>query len=211
MKLFNVSSKKFVKFKFILFPVLLISYCCNFLSCDECELDPDLVPNIITDIGATIAVKEEFEWDYAIESVKDNTAGCKTISAAASIAGIIIDYFKNQNDDESDEVFNKEQTIGLLEAGKKEEHNFHYTYINDGFYPMKITANKTGAVTERNVDNNSTSINLEIRKSHEDIFINASQALKEKIEEATVIVIVGDMGIDKSVTNYKGKPIYHVK
>jgi hypothetical protein len=178
-------------------------------SCEDCEVNPDLIADLLSP-SADIIQGEPVDWSYVVQSIKDNTE-CDIISAAASIGEILIDFFTDPTDNTSDLVYDKQQNVGSLSGGGEESlMNTINVFDSVGIYMVKTTADVTEVVTERDEGNNSDTGEVELKVGL-DLFENASVAFKEKLNEASALVIVGEFTNGQRPTHYKGKPIYYAK
>ena len=202
---------KKMKFAFLLFAFVFGSAYLS--SCKDCEIDPDLISDLLAPTTDIIA-GEPVDWDYVVESIKDNTQDCEILKTVASFGKFAIDYFVDQNDPEGDLLFDKKSEISPLIAGQKEqETNRVDVFNNEGIYLIAVNADVTDVVKERNEDNNADNLELEQRSlPKKDLFENASPKFREKLANASAIVIVGhNFNNGFKVHSYKGKPIYYAE
>lgn len=189
-------------------------YATAFLSsCKDCEIDPDLISDLLAPTTDIIA-GEPVDWDYVVESIKDNTQDCEILNTVASFGKFAIDFFVDKNDPEGDLLFDKENEISPLIAGQKEQKtNRVDVFNNEGIYLIAVNADVTNVVQERNEDNNADNLELEQRSlPRKDLFENASPQFQEKLANAAAIVIVGqNFNNGFKVHSYKGKPIYYAQ
>lgn len=179
----------------------------------NCCIEPDLISELAAPT-TNIIKGEPVDWDYVIESVEENSQKCDILKAAASIGKIVVDFFADQNDKQGDTIFSNENNVGALMPGQTQSvTNTIDVFDEKGIYLITVKADETDLVDERREDNNFDTLEAESRALEQvDLFQNASEGFKEKLDKAAAIVIVGRVLNDKDkIHAYKGKPIYYAK
>jgi hypothetical protein len=193
-----------------LFIGVLITFSLFLSCCDkDCNVNPDLIVDLLTPT-TDIIQGEPVDWDYIVKSIKDNSGECDILSAIASIGSIAIDFFIDENDPSGDILFRNESNIGQLGGGQSQTvSNTVDVFYDEGIYLITTKADDTNVVEERNENNNLDNGEVELKAS-DDIFHNASEEFKQKLQNASALVVVGKhKGVN--ITTYKGKPIYYAK
>lgn len=189
--------------------ILTISLCSAlfyFNACDDCEVNPDLISDLLVP-SADLIQGEPIDWDYIIQSIDDNI-DCDIIDALASIGQIVVDYFENANDNTPEEILNIQNNIGNLGSGEQQVITNTFTFDSMGIYMVNVSADVTDVVAERDEDNNNDTGEKELRMGL-DLFKNASPNFKDKLNKSAAIVIVGEFTDGLRPTHYRGKPIYY--
>lgn len=202
-----------INFKFLLISVIAIFSICLH-SCEDCDVDPDLIIDLAAPTSDIIK-GESVDWDYIVESTKENSKDCNILAAIASIGAIIIDFFVDPNDNSGEQLYNQGYNIGALDAGEFQKvTNQIDVFNNNGIYLLEAKADTSDVVTEREENNNTDDAMVDVRSSSisDDIFHNASPEFKEKLEKSSAIIIVGQVLVGHAKPDsYKGKPIYYAK
>lgn len=181
--------------------------------CDDCTVNPDLISDLAAP-STDIIVGEPVDWDYVVESVEDNSEDCDILKTIASIGNIIIDYFTDENDSQSDMVLNIDNNVNGLSAGEMQTITTAVdVFNNEGIYLLGVTADFTDVIEERNEDNNTDNAEVNARPTvQSDLFQNASEEFMEKLAKASAIIIIKrGLNSENSINSYQGKPIYYAK
>lgn len=192
--------------------LLLISFLLISSSCEDCTIDPDLIPDLLAPTSDIIK-NEPVDWDYVIESVEDNSQDCDILLTTASIGKILIEFFTDQNDTEGETLASQTNDIGQLNPGEAQTVNNTFSVFNEvGIYMIAVNADDTNVVSERKEDNNTDTGEATVNgRLSDDLFRNASPAFKEKLIQAAALVIVGDVLEGNKPQSYQGKPIYYAE
>lgn len=195
------------KLNILLVVVLVLFY--SSCTTSECTVDPDLISDLLAP-STDIIKGEPVDWDYVIESVEDNSEDCSVLNAIASISKVVIDFFTDPGDPDSDVVYEQNEQIGELMGGDSRQVSNQIDVFRDtGIYMLAVIADDTNLVKERNEDNNNDIGEVEVRSSDAPFFQNLSPAFERKLEKAAALVFVGDKYKNLNIHSYRGKPIYY--
>ena len=199
--------------KKIIFSVLIaVMIGISFSSCNNCKLDPDLIVDL-SGPTADIIAGETVDWEYVIESTKEGAENCKILDATASIADIIIDFFVDETDPQSDILLNLKNAIDKLCPGDDQTVvNPINVFNQEGIYLVSNHADIENTVTERDESNNERSLEEDLKSLEEDEFLkNASSSFRKKLCSSAAIVVVGKHKSLGTLNSYRGVPVYHAK
>ncbi|MEM1123966.1 MAG: hypothetical protein AAGJ18_26245 [Bacteroidota bacterium] len=202
---------KTTKISYCLFALTLVSII-SFSACN-CDVKPDLVSELVAPTTDLI-VGEPVDWDYVVTSVEEYSGDCKILKAAASIGRIVIDFFKNPEENNGEIIFEKEDEVGELMVGESERvSNTINGFEKEGIYLISTEADFYGDVCGRNEDNNLDNASAKSRSvSQSDFFGKESFMFRQKLEKAAAIVVVGQLTKGRNKINiYQGKPVYYVQ
>ncbi len=192
----------------LVFLTLLVIGC--FDNCEgDCTVDPDLTIDLLVP-AADVIRGEPADWEYVVESVKENSENCEVLAAGASIAQILIDLFSDPTDEEGEEFYKNNSDIAALKAGATAKVTSAIAFNSVGVHLISTVADLNDDVEERNEDNNADIAQIEIKAS-DDIFSKTSFEFKEKLRTTVAIVVVGDSIIGGRPTSYQGIPIYYAQ
>jgi len=190
--------------------MLIVAACLLSSGCEDCTVDPDLIPDLAT-LSPEVIRGEPVDLDYIIASVQDNSEDCEVLGTAASLSQILITFFEDEQDQTPDPFLENQSNTPPLAGGQTHEESVSAVFSNNGIYPVEVEADINNDVAEREEGNNLDNGSVTLRAGDEQLTDRLSPELLGSISRASLIVVVGEDNALANVSSVAGVTVHHIR